>query len=141
MYPGVIGLAFNAEPEQSASVQSSSAVSFDRNAIDFGDQVVGETSNSRRLTVTNPGTSRLYVNSIEINGEKSRDFAVVEDTCTGKTIAPNHSCIVDVQFTPTATGDCLASMVLTDNAGANPQRVKLTGSGINSIEVPPFGAR
>jgi hypothetical protein len=30
---------------------------------------------------------------------------------------------------------------LTDNAGANPQRVKLTGSGINSIEVPPFGAR
>jgi hypothetical protein len=139
IYPGVIGHAFSAEREQSSSIQSSSAVSLDRNTIDFGDQVVGETSTSRRVTVTNPGGRPLYVNSIEIRGENWRDFAIVEDTCTGKTITPNRSCTVDVQFTPTATGDCLASLTLTDNARDNPQKVGLTGSGINSIDVPPFG--
>lgn len=139
IYPGVIELAFTVERERSSSVQGPSAVSLDRNALDFGDQVVGETSNSRRVTVTNPGGSPLYVNSIEIRGENWRDFATVEDTCTGKTIAANRSCIVEVRFTPTATGDCLASLVLTDNARDNPQTVRLTGSGINSIDVPPFG--
>jgi hypothetical protein len=114
-------------------------VRLDRNAIDFGDQVVGVTSNSRRVTLTNPGGSPLYVNSIKIRGENWRNFAIVEDTCTGKTIAPNRSCIVDVQFTPTATGDFLASLVLADNAQDNPQKVGLTGSGINSNDVPPFG--
>jgi hypothetical protein len=139
IYPGVIGLAFSAGRGQSSSVQGSSAVILDRNAIDFGDQVVGETSNPRRVTMTNPGGSPLYVNSIEIRGENWRDFAMFEDTCTGKTIAPNRSCTVDVQFTPTTTGDSLASLVLTDNAQDNPQKVRLTGSGINSIDVPPFG--
>jgi hypothetical protein len=139
IYPDVIVLAFTAEREQSSSVQSSSAVSLDRNAIEFGDRVVGETSNSRRVTVTNPGGRPLYVNSIETRGEDWRDFAIVEDSCTGKTITPNRSCIVDVQFTPTATGDRRASLVLTDNAQDSPQKVGLTGSGINSIDVPPFG--
>jgi hypothetical protein len=138
IYPGVIVLAYTAGREQTSSVQSSSAVSLDRNAIDFGDQVVGVTSNSRRVTLTNPGGSPLYVNSIEIRGENWRDFAIVEDTCTGKTIAPNRSCIVDVRFTPTATGDFLASLLLADNAQGNPQKVGLTGSGINSNDVPPF---
>jgi hypothetical protein len=139
IYPGIIVLAFTAEQEQSSSVQGSSAVSLDRNVIDFGDQVVGETSNLQRVTVTNPGGRPLYVNSIEIRGENRRDFAIVEDTCTGKTIAPNRSCTVDVQFTPTATGDRAASLVLTDNARDSPQKVGLTGSGINSADVPPFG--
>jgi hypothetical protein len=139
IYPGVIVLAFTAKWEQSSSVQSSSAVSLDRNAIDFGDQVVGETSSSRRITVTNPGGQPLYVNSIEIRGSNWRDFVTIEDTCTGKAIAPNRSCTVDVQFTPTATGDSLANLVLTDNARDSPQKVKLTGSGINSADVPPFG--
>jgi hypothetical protein len=138
-YPGVIVFAFTAEREQSSFVQSSYAVSLDRNAIDFGDQVVGETSNSQRVTVTNPGGRPLYVNSIEIRGNNWRDFVTVEDTCTGKAIAPNRSCTVDVQFTPTATGDRAASLVLTDNARDNPQKVGLTGSGINSIDVPPLG--
>jgi hypothetical protein len=139
IYPDVTVLAFTAEREQSSSVQSSSAVSLDRNSIEFGDEVVGETSNPRRVTVTNPGGRPLYVNSIELRGENWREFAVVEDTCTGKTVAPNRSCIIDVQFTPNATGDRRANMVLTDNAQDSPQKVGLTGSGINSIDVPPFG--
>jgi hypothetical protein len=139
IYPRVIGLAFSAEQQQSSALQGSSAVSLDRNALDFGDQVVGETSNPRSVTVTNPGTGPLYLNSIEMRGENWRNFSIVEDTCTGKTIAPNRSCIVDVRFTPTATGDSRASLVLTDNAQDSPQKVGLTGKGINSIDVPPFG--
>jgi hypothetical protein len=138
IYPSVTVLALTSAREQSSSVQGSSAVSLDRNSIDFGDQALGETSNSRRVTVTNPGGRPLYVNSLEVRGENWRDFAVVGDSCTGKTIAPNRSCIVDVQFTPTSTGDRRASLVLTDNAPDSPQKVRLTGSGINSIDVPPF---
>ena len=118
------------------------AVSIDRTDLDFGDQVVKKNTPPERITVTNTGGKSLYVNSASITNEDEwKDFAVVRDTCTGATVAPNKSCVIDVRFTPSETGDRNATLVLKDNAADSPQSVSLTGNGINSIDVPPFRNR
>lgn len=108
-------------------------------SLDFGDQVVGSVSKAKRITVTNPGGKPLYVDSVTSGGDNSSDFSVVNDTCTGATVPPNRACIIDVTFTPSDTDERNARLKLTDNALDSPQRVSLTGNGINSVDVPPPG--
>lgn len=118
------------------------AVGIDPANLDFGDQVVKRIIQPERLTITNTGGKPLYVNSASITNEDEwKDFAIVRDTCTGATVAPNKSCVIDVRFTPSETGDRNATLVLKDNAVDSPQSVSLTGNGINSVDVPPFQDR
>ena len=123
------------------SEQQPPAVKAEPSSIDFGDQVAKMPSKSQRITVTNTGVKKLYINSVVISGDERQDFAVVQDTCTGATIDSSKSCIIDVRFTPSATERRNAVIVLTDNAVDSPQKVPLTGKGINSAAVRPSGNR
>ena len=107
--------------------------------IDFKDQVVGKAGKPQRITLTNAGGKPLYVNSVTIVDGESSDFALSGDTCTGSTIGPGKSCVIDVSFTPSATGSRKSTLTITDNAVDSPQRVPLYGNGINSAAVPPSG--
>ena len=115
------------------------AVKIEPGTLDFGDQVVKMPSKPQRITVTNTGVKKLYINSVVIGGDERQDFTLVQDTCTGATIDASKSCIVDVRFTPSATERRNAVIVLTDNAVDSPQKVPLTGKGINSAAVRPSG--
>lgn len=105
--------------------------------LDFGEQVVGEASKSRRLTVTNGGQSQLYVNSVTITGENADDYALGGDACTDTTLAPGKSCVLDVVVTPSGVDARSATLTITGNGGDSVQTVALTSTGINSVEVPP----
>jgi hypothetical protein len=109
-------------------------------SIDFSNQVVKKPSASKRITVTNSGEKSLYINSVVLSGEHSADFTVVNDTCTGATVATQKSCVIDVAFAPAAVGSRKAELTFTDNAVDSPQKVVLTGIGINSVRVPPDGS-
>ncbi len=106
-------------------------------SLDFGEQVAKSASKPQRVTVTNTGGKDLYVNSVVLGGDNHQDFVVKGDTCTGATLAANKSCVVDVVFAPTVTESRRATLVITDTAPDSPQRVVLTGTGINSVDVPP----
>lgn len=121
------------------SVQQPPAVKLEPASIDFGDQVTKTHSKPQRITVTNTGGKKLYINSVVISGDERQDFALVQDTCTGATIDLGKSCIVDIRFTPSATERRNGAIVLTDNAVDSPQKVPLTGNGINSSAVRPSG--
>ncbi len=58
----------------------------------------------------------------------------------GSTVGPNKACVIRVTFTPLTTAGRNARFRLNDDALDSPQRLKLKGNGINSIDVPPFGA-
>jgi trimeric autotransporter adhesin len=105
--------------------------------LDFGDQVAKKPSNPQRLTITNTGEKDLYINSAAIAEGEKDDFNIVNDKCTGATVASNKSCIVDISFTPSVTGVRKSTLVLMDNAADSPQKVVLTGNGINSVRVRP----
>ena len=117
------------------------AVRIDPSSIDFGDQVTKKPSKYQRITVTNTGGKKLYVNSVVVSGDDHQNFTLVGDTCTGSTIDPGKSCVVDVCFTPSRTERHKAAVVFTDNATDSPQNVPLIGRGINSADVPPGSGR
>ncbi|HYP27275.1 MAG TPA: choice-of-anchor D domain-containing protein [Blastocatellia bacterium] len=106
-------------------------------SLSFGDQVAKTSSKPQRVTITNSGGKDLYINSVVLSGDEASEFAMQNDSCTGATIPAGKSCVVDVVFTPTAKDTRNASLVITDNAVDSPQRVTLTGNGINSVDVPP----
>src|ERR1044071_5052717 len=76
------------------------AVAVNPPSLDFGDQVLRRASKSKRITVTNTGEKKLYVNSVVVDGDNPDDFTLVHDACTGATIDSSKSCVVDVSFTP-----------------------------------------
>lgn len=117
--------------------ESPAAASLDPDRVDFGKQVVGRWSRAQRIVVTNTGGATLYVSSAVVGGEHPGTYTVVNDTCTGAEVVPYRACTVDVSFAPSGTDDFNAELQLTVNTPGSPQTVRLTGEGMNSINVPP----
>jgi hypothetical protein len=105
--------------------------------VDFKDQVAKRASKPHRVIVTNTGGKELYINSAVLDGDNKEDFAISNDTCTGSTVGANKSCVIDIVFTPAVSERRKAMLIITDNAVNSPQRVTLTGNGINSVSLPP----
>jgi hypothetical protein len=105
--------------------------------LSFVNQLIGITSASQAVTVTNTGTGNLTFSAVTIGGANPSDYAKSADTCTGATVTPNNACTVSVTFTPSATGSRSASLNLADNAIGSPQTISLAGNGISAAQVSP----
>ncbi|MFB3920470.1 MAG: beta strand repeat-containing protein [Terriglobia bacterium] len=106
------------------------AVSFAPLTLDFGSQLVGSTSASKSVVLTNSGTSTLTVTNIVL---PSADFTLTSATPCGPlpaTIAPAANCTLTVTFKPTTTDIRRAGITITDDAADSPQTVNLSGTGI-----------
>ncbi len=104
-------------------------------SLTFGAQAVSTTSPSQVITLTNAsGGSTITITSLTITGTNSADFAQANNCGS---VAPKKTCAITVTFTPTATGTRNASVSITDNAGASPQTVPLTGTGTSVVTVSP----
>lgn len=112
--------------------------------LDFGDQLVGTTSAPRVVTVTSTGTAPLETSTVTVAGTHPGDFEVAANTCA-VVLQPGQACTIAVVFVPTAVGDRVATLVITNNAHNSPQEVGLRGHGtapalvVNPEEID-FGA-
>ncbi|HEY4380311.1 MAG TPA: choice-of-anchor D domain-containing protein, partial [Acidobacteriaceae bacterium] len=89
---------------------------------------VGLSAAPQTATLTNNGGMPLLIQSIGATG----DFAVVAGSSTcGTSLAVGTSCSVQVVFAPAVAGTCSGSLVVVDNAPTSPQRVSLTGAGVD----------
>jgi N,N-dimethylformamidase beta subunit-like protein/HYDIN/CFA65/VesB family protein/centrosomal CEP192-like protein len=115
----------------SGGTTSAPAVSLSGSSVPFGNQMVGTTSGSQSVTLTNSGTAPLAISSITLGGTNPADFSS-SNTCplSPSTLAANANCSISATFTPTATGSRSAAISITDNAGGSPQTVTLNGTGI-----------
>src|SRR3954465_10625388 len=100
------------------------AVTFSPSSVTYAAQNVGTTSASQTVTATNTTGASFLVNSAAVH---SLDFTVVDDQCSGLTIANGASCAVSITFSPTTTGTRTANYVFTHNNVDS--TVPLTGSG------------
>lgn len=98
---------------------------------------VGQTSAPRTVALYNNGTSETTFGALSIVGSGSGDFLLIEDGCSGRTIASGGGCAVKVAFRPTATGTRLASLRIPDGTSCR-NWVDLAGSG--SETNPPARA-
>jgi phospholipase C len=111
-------------PTRSCPVTSSSNVN-------MGDQLVGATSASYKLAITNRGTTTMSLNGNTITG----DFAYT--SMCGSTLRPGGLCSLQVTFTPTASGPRTGTLTINDSDVSSPQVVNLTGRGTFTTMAPP----
>ncbi len=99
-------------------------VTLSTNSISFNNTVVGQTSSSRSVTLTNQQTSALSFTSIVA----SAGFSIASNTC-GASIAAGANCTVGMTFSPATIGSATGTLTFTDSAPTSPQVVNLSGTG------------
>jgi hypothetical protein len=95
--------------------------------VNFGNQKVGTSSASVPVKLTNQGTVPLSITQLSITGANATDFSQTNNCGTG--VPAGATCTISVTFTPTTTGVRTAAVSISDNGGASPQTVSLTGTG------------
>ncbi len=120
---GEKGILLQSEPLPSPQISVSST------SLDFGPVHVGDSSFTN-LTISNSGSADLIIRQITFSGANTLDFNTRNDNCTGTTLSPSQSCILQIVFSPHSTGPKSAALAISSNDPNTPtQTVSLTGSG------------
>ncbi|MEZ4861111.1 MAG: DUF642 domain-containing protein [Caldilineaceae bacterium] len=96
--------------------------------IDFGEVNTGDTSPAQAVTVQNLGDVSLNISNISLSGADAGQFAISGNNC-GASVSAGGSCTVQLTFTPTASGNRSAFLVITSNdSDESTVNVVLTGA-------------
>src|SRR5437870_4535458 len=87
----------------------------------FPTQAKGTISCTKKVILTNIGTTSLNITGIAITGTNAGDFSQTH-TC-GSSLVVGSSCSISVTFKPTASGIRTAALSISDNAAGSPQKV------------------
>lgn len=110
-------------------------LNFNPGTLNFGDQRLNQLSDTRRITVTNGGSTPITIQAINTTGAAQNEFKGSE-TCTQSALAPNATCTLDLQFQPTQVGSRTANLAIADSNG-NRWNVPLSGNGITENVPAP----
>jgi Domain of unknown function (DUF4062)/NB-ARC domain/Abnormal spindle-like microcephaly-assoc'd, ASPM-SPD-2-Hydin len=100
--------------------------SFNPPRLNFGEQPLRRPARSQNVTVQNRGTGELVVNSVEIRGSNSFEYA---NQCGTPLRDNSSSCTIRIGFTPRTSGAHDAQLLISHNAANSPQRILLSGFG------------
>lgn len=121
-------------------VANIAAVTVSPSSLSFAmPQVLGGSPQSRTVTLTNPGTYPLAINSISISG--SPDFK--ESSQCGpfpETISPGEACAITATFQASSLGPHTATLTIADSTMNGQQSIPLSGAGIDFAIGPMPGA-
>jgi hypothetical protein len=123
---GTIAVTDNApgSPQVINLTGSTSSVTLSASSLTYGTQTVGINSTVQSVTLTNSGTTTLTIASISGSG----DFA--ETNSCGSSLPAGANCVINVTFKPTAPGQSLGAITISDNAPGSPRSILLTGTGV-----------
>ena len=99
---------------------------------------VGGRSYIDAFLVANHGSSVLDVTDVSLVGQDPGDFEITGDGCTLSVTPAGNGCVVNVRFTPTASGPRSATLRVTSTASNSPTDVTLTGGGTSPLAAPEF---
>jgi hypothetical protein len=102
-------------------------------SVDFGTQLVGLSTPSQTVTITNNSGSGTPITITGVGADNS-DYTVGSDTCTLTTLANvGDQCTFDVTFQPGSTGSDNGTLTITDDdlIDTTPtQTIVLNGNGV-----------
>jgi len=110
-------------------------LSLDLTSKDFGNVVVGATSNPIVFTLSNKGATA----SGAITSTATGDFAIATDNCKTAGLLNNSSCTLVVTFKPTVKGARTGILTVT-SANSGSTNAQLTGNGLGIVEIQEFTA-
>jgi hypothetical protein len=99
---------------------------FSASALTLASTAIGATPSTATLTVMNPTSSTVTLNSVALGGANAGDFSD-SSTCAAA-VAAGSACTVQVSFAPTAAGARGAQLSVADAALTD--QVALTGNGL-----------
>ena len=105
-------------------------VSLSNVSLTFASQLLGTSSASQTVTLSNPSGLALRISSIALTGADGSDFSQSNTCASG--LPPGGTCQITVTFTPQQVGPRTASVTITDNAAGSPHAIALSGTGIVS---------
>jgi hypothetical protein len=103
-----------------------SLVSLSVSSLAFGNQLVGTTSASQSIVVTNSGSAALNIGTAAAGAP----FALVSDGCSNTAVGSGSSCTIQVAFAPNAAGTASGTLSIPDDAAGSPHAVALSGTGL-----------
>ncbi len=113
-------------------------------SYDFGTSPVGTPVSTQfnPLLASNTGTAAVTISKVSIAGANASDFAVTTNSCVApwNPVPAGGNCLVNVAFTPSASGARTAALQFFDDAGGSPQSIPLVGEGqatTMSLQVSP----
>ena len=104
--------------------------------MNFGNEVVGNTTAAKTVTLANRGPYPLYIKNIIATA----GFLISANACLGGQLPVNRACAVSVSFTPTQPGSISGTLTFVDSAYNAPQIVALSGKGIAAATLAPANA-
>lgn len=104
--------------------------------VDFGTLATNGTI-SKTVTLTNSSQGSLVAGAATITGANAAFFTVVTDTCNAVTIAPQGTCQITINYTPTATGSHSATLSVPTSAAGVTTTVGLTGIADSPLTIAP----
>jgi Abnormal spindle-like microcephaly-assoc'd, ASPM-SPD-2-Hydin len=106
--------------------------------VDFGTQLIGATTASQTVTLTNNNSTALTITGIAVVAitppAAGADFAIAPGGTCAASLASGASCTVNVTFTPSLASAESAKLVFTDT-DPTPQFATLTGTGTANAPV------
>ncbi len=103
--------------------------------VPFASLTVGGTSDET-VTVSNDGSADLKIDTVAFANALAAPFNILNDVCSGLTLAAGESCSLTVRFSPTATGTFNDTFDIPSNdPDEDPVTVMLSGTGL-AIPTP-----
>lgn len=107
--------------------------------LGFASIQVGNQSLSQQVRIDNTGNGDLDLTTLQLGGANAGDFLILPtSTCSTASatadVLAGGSCVVNVAFRPTATGNRAATLSIAGNDSTNPSvTINLSGSGIAAV--------
>ncbi len=108
---------------------SDSVLPADNLQIDFASLLQG-TATDETITITNNGSADLNIGAIASANVLAAPFSILNDNCSGQTVAVAANCTFTVRFAPTAAITSNDSFdIPSDDPDENPVIINLSGTG------------
>ena len=93
-------------------------------------KILTDGSSDGFMALTNTGAFSVAITNTTLTGSDTAAFAMLQDTCTGVTLAPGEACGYSLRFSPQHIGAHGAQLNVSTTGAPNPVPGQLVGTGI-----------
>jgi hypothetical protein len=104
--------------------------------VSFGGLGVGRRSSIVTVSIENQGPGILTLEKVALEGLHADDFRLVPGTCEGAAfVASDGICTLGLRFSPSASGNRRAQLIILHNGAQESHRIPLSGMGTDAATV------
>ena len=113
-------------------------VSLNQSTLSFNQALVGATSPTQAVVLSNTGDAALLLTGISTSVTSGANGSFSQTNNCGSSVAAGGSCSINLTHNPTAVGSATGVLQIVDNASNSPQQIPLSATAVDfSFQVAP----